>query len=228
MVHVVSLLNRSGVDSLSEVTLLDPDKELLTIAREQLGVVTDIPVTSITKRIENTVEHCDYTLGFDLIIASHLLYYVHQVEEVITKLYHALSPSGLLCTIARMSDADSFQIRKLFRVARGEDVEAGLSGERLRELAECMRLNVSFQIVVSHIEIPARDVSVFLQNAHHRALHNNATAWIIKLMGHSDSLIVPEELLCEVGNILERRTEGDTCRLVQRDGFIWIHRECAC
>lgn len=206
-----------------KVVLIEPDKELLSEAKMKLGKFEKIMLSGVEKTIEQALESENWAQKFDLIIASHVFYYIKNIKKTIMNLYKLININGRLCLIARDVDSDTYKLRMLYRTYAGLDISSMVSGQFLINAIRDLGLHYSYESITSNVILPNTDVDELFLAMDENELSSNNAAWIIKLMGHSNSLLIPGGIHSKVKKIFEKRRDGNNIKLILKDNIIWIY-----
>jgi SAM-dependent methyltransferase len=123
--------------------------------------------------------------SYDLILASHVLYYISDRPAAIANFASRLTPGGRLGVVLRSDACDTYRIRSAVRQAPGVvPPEPGRPRLRVSDVETMIRdvgLHQGTQEVVATFEVPARDVR-------HRDLYSNTPTTdateFIRFVGH--------------------------------------------
>jgi trans-aconitate methyltransferase len=218
-----SLISRIGGARVRDVTLVDMTPSLLRLATLNVRNVVKCPVKAHLARIEEWII-TQRNVAWDVILASHVLYYMRARTEALRQWADCLSPHGLLVVVARFPDDDSFQIRRICRTASAR------KGGRVLGLHETLKsiANAGLEYRVhssrAYILLPEGDVRLFVSRGSKVPLEHNVTARLIKFIGHGTELTVSPVVLRRVSHLLATRKTKDGIRLRLHNAVIVARR----
>ena len=161
---VANFITSFGQSTQFEVTLLEPNGQLLVLAQEKLKQTHAHVLASMPTKIEAATKIERDQHGFDLILALNLLYYVEDKAAILSALYDALVPGGYLCVSLQMSTSDIFAVRSVFRKYYRLPDETRFTIEKLLKILEELCWQHELQIVSSRVTFPMADVEDLLEH----------------------------------------------------------------
>lgn len=220
---VLSKLERPDI---FEVTLIDQDESLLNKAYEKLFQSGTHQVNIITSRVEDVNESFWWSRQFELVIVSHVLYYVNELELLLKKLYQVTSRDGALCLVVRTRLSDGTRIRQLFREYEKQNSPTRmLCAENVHATLRDFGWYYSTEDIKSEIRMPASETEVFLSVAGTQTLVDNVPDRVTRLMGHVKSELIPSSILLRLEALYRERTRGGEVCLSLQDELFWITKK---
>ncbi len=214
-----------GSNTMLDITILEPDLQLFTIVQDKLSQMNVRMVTYISKTLEESNKDEDYIAGFDLIAALKMLYYVDDIVDALQQLYDALAPRGQLCISLHMPQSEAYVIRTMFREYYNVPVASRLDVESLLAVIKRLRWKYELQIVTSYITFSLTDVEELLEKPDDPVMmRHNVVAGITRFIGHSQTIILPSELLVELITLYRKRARSNIVSLAIQDGYVWINK----
>jgi 2-polyprenyl-3-methyl-5-hydroxy-6-metoxy-1,4-benzoquinol methylase len=222
---VSALVKMIGREAELEITLLEPESQLLEMARKKLRQSGVFSIVGIPKTVEAAVEGDDYRQGFDLIISSQVLNYVIDAEATLCQLYRALAPEGQFCASLLTPTSDIFLIRSMYLQHFGHLSEVGIHSEQLLEVIGNLGWRYDTEVVLSYVELSLSDVEELIENPQNLdVLRNNVAARITRFIGNSPLLTIPLDLLTRIVEIYRKRVRSGKVYLESKERFVWVDK----
>lgn len=134
---VFMLLERlASLNHAADVSLVEPNRTLGNAAVAKLRPLSIAPVVLLHRSPEM------FQKTYDVILASHVLYYVEDVVEEIWKLYAHLGKSGVFLATLSDENSDITKLGQYYRVVAGKPKKPGL------------RTSAQIRVALSEIGLP--------------------------------------------------------------------------